>query len=294
MLLGRDPERRAVDRLLADARLGRSGVLAIAGEPGIGKTALLDHAAEHAGSMRVLRARGIESEAEVPFASLLELLRPALGALDSIPEPQADALAAALALRQGGAQDRFSIGAATLSLLAAYAEEAPLLLLVDDAHWLDGSSAEALLFAFRRLVADPIAVLIGVRDQEPSLIDGSDLPVILLEGLDRATAAELTGTSAPELADRLYEASGGTRWRCSSWRRDSERLEAVPPGGPLPISTSIGEAFLAAPDRCRRSRARCWCSRQRPAVGGYRCSGWRARRSACRWTRSLPRRAPAL
>ncbi len=198
MLLGRDRERQAVDRLLADARLGRSGVLAIAGEPGIGKTALLEHAAGHAGRMRVLRARGIESEAEVPFASLLELLRPALGALDSIPEPQAEALAAALALRQGGAQDRFAIGAATLSLLAAYAEEAPLLLLVDDAHWLDGSSAEALLFAFRRLVADPIAVLIGVRDQEPSLIDGSDLPLILLEGLDRATAAELTGSSAPD------------------------------------------------------------------------------------------------
>ncbi len=192
----------------------------------------------------------------MPFASLLELLRPALGALDSIPEPQAEALAAALALRQGGAQDRFAIGAATLSLLAAYAEEAPLLLLVDDAHWLDGSSAEALLFAFRRLVADPIAVLIGVRDQEPSLIDGSDLPLILLEGLDRATAAELTGSSAPELADRLYEASGGNPLALLELAADSERLDAVPPGGPLPISTSIGEAFLrrsgSLPEETRR------------------------------------------
>jgi DNA-binding CsgD family transcriptional regulator len=244
MLLGRDPERQAVDRLLAEARLGRSGVLAITGEPGIGKTALLDHAAAHADGMRLLRARGIESEAEVPFASLLELLRPALGALDSIPEPQAEALAAALALRPGGAQDRFAIGAATLSLLAAYAEEAPLLLLVDDAHWLDGSSAGALLFAFRRLVADPIAVLIGVRDQEPSLIDGSDLPLLPLEGLDRVSAAELTGASAPELTDRLYEASGGNPLALLELAADSDRLEAAPPGGPLPISTSVGEAFL--------------------------------------------------
>src|SRR6266516_5861254 len=111
MLLGRQAERQDLDRILADARLGRSGVLAISGEPGIGKTALLEYASARAEGMRVLRARGIESEAEVPFASLLELLRPALGALDSIPEPQAQALASALALRPAGPQDRFAIGA---------------------------------------------------------------------------------------------------------------------------------------------------------------------------------------
>ncbi|HTO26139.1 MAG TPA: ATP-binding protein, partial [Gaiellaceae bacterium] len=123
MLVGRTAERLALDRLLADARLGRSGVLALVGEPGIGKTALLDYAAETAAGMRVLRARGIESEAEVPFAGLSELLRPALDALDRIPAPQAAALTGALALGPpGGAQDRFAIGAATLSLLSAWAD----------------------------------------------------------------------------------------------------------------------------------------------------------------------------
>src|SRR5213592_3208993 len=142
MLLGRDDERLALDRLLAEARQGRSGVLALVGEPGIGKTALLDHAERQAQDMRVLRARGIQSEAAIPFAGLAELLRPALGALDAIPSPQARALAGALALEPAAEQDRFAVGAATLSLLSAWAEESPVLVLVDDAHRLDAASAE--------------------------------------------------------------------------------------------------------------------------------------------------------
>src|SRR5947209_3442442 len=139
MLVGRDDERLALDRLLAQARGGHSGVLVLAGEPGIGKTSLLDHAAQLAGDMRVLRARAIQSEADVPFAALAELLRPALEALDRIPRPQAAALAGALALEPARAQDRFAVGAATLSLLSAWADEAPVLALVDDAHWLDAA-----------------------------------------------------------------------------------------------------------------------------------------------------------
>src|SRR3954451_24944910 len=120
MLVGRDEERLALDRLLAEAAGGICGVLALVGEPGIGKTALLDYAAERAKDMRVLRARGVESEAEVPFAGLAELLRPALVALDAIPEPQAAALSGALALGPAtAAQDCFAVGAATLRLLSA-------------------------------------------------------------------------------------------------------------------------------------------------------------------------------
>ena len=133
-------------------------MLAVIGEAGIGKSALLGYAEEQAGGMNVLRARGVQSEAQIPFAGLFELLRPALAWIDRIPGPQADALESALALRPARDQDRFAVGAATLSLLAAYADEAPVAVLVDDAHWLDGSSADALLFAFRRLVADPVAV----------------------------------------------------------------------------------------------------------------------------------------
>src|SRR5436190_16309647 len=151
MLVGRDREREELERLVAGARAGASGVLVLVGEPGIGKTALLEAAIVSARDLRLLRARGIESEAHVPFAGLLELLRPALGSLDAIPAPQAAALEGALALRPGAVGERFAVGAATLSLLAAHAEASPTLVLVDDAHSLDRSSAEALLFALRRL-----------------------------------------------------------------------------------------------------------------------------------------------
>src|SRR4051794_12765865 len=211
MLLGREAERLAIDRLLAEAREGRSGVLALVGEPGIGKTALLDYAIERGGEMRVLRARGIETEASVPFAGLAELLRPALGAIDRIPAPQSAALAGALALAPASSVDRFATGAATLSLLSAYAEDGPVLLVVDDAHRLDASSADALLFAARRLVADPVAVLIAVREGEPSLLDGADLRTLHVPGLNRTEADELLAAGAvrAEVAERLYQATGG-------------------------------------------------------------------------------------
>ena len=141
--------------------------------------------------MRVLRARGIESEAQIPFAGLAELLRPTLSALELIPAPQAAALAGALALGPAHPQDRFAIGAATLSLLSASAEATPLAILVDDAHSLDRASAEALLFATRRLLADPIAVVLTVREGQPSLLDGADLRTLTVAGLDRSDASEL-------------------------------------------------------------------------------------------------------
>ena len=243
MLLGREQERLALDRLLAEARDGQSGVLALVGEPGIGKTALLEYAAGQAGGMAVLRARGIESEAEIPFAGLAELLRPALAMLDRIPGPQATALGGALALGPPSARDRFAIGAATLSLLSAYAEEAPLALLVDDAHLLDGSSAEALRFAARRLVADPIALVLTVREGEPSLLDGADLRTLRVPGLDRSDAAELLARVSGETAERLYRATGGNPLALLELGSDPARLTLVPGDGPVPISARIVAAF---------------------------------------------------
>src|ERR1700760_4953578 len=140
MLLGRDRERREIEQALDRARRGESAGLALVGEPGIGKSALLAYAAGQATGLQRLRARGVESEAHIPFAALLELLRPVLDRLDEIPEPQARALEAALALRPGPAQERFAVGAATLSLLA---ECGPLAVLVDDAQWLDEASGQA-------------------------------------------------------------------------------------------------------------------------------------------------------
>ena len=259
MLLGRDTEQQALGRLLAEARVGRSGVLAVVGEPGIGKTSLLEATVASAEDMRVLRARGVESEAEVPFAGLLELLRPVLGALEHIPAPQAAALGGALALRPGEPGDRFAVGAATLSLLAAAAEEEPLLVLVDDAHWLDRASAEALRFAVRRLLADPIAVVLAVRAGEPSLLDGADLPVLALQGLDAAAAADLLSRVAPGDARtaRLHAATAGNPLALLELATRLDDPEALPPERPVPLPERLAAAFgrraEALPEPTRRA-----------------------------------------
>jgi DNA-binding CsgD family transcriptional regulator len=249
MLCGRDRELQTVARLLEDARVGRSGVLAVVGEAGIGKTALLAYAEEQASGMKVLRARGVRSEARIPFAGLLELLRPALGCLPAIPSPQAEALQGALALRPARAQDRFAVGAATLSLLAAYADTDPVVVLVDDGHWLDGSSADALLFAVRRLVADPVAVIVTVREGESSLLDGAGLATLRLDGLDLpATTELLSGQFGPpvrrELADRLHRETGGNPLALIELASDHESLADSPPGTPLAVGTSVAKAYL--------------------------------------------------
>src|SRR4051812_44808688 len=252
MLLGRDDERLALDRLLAEAREGRSGVLALVGEPGIGKTALLDYAAAQADGMRVVRARGVESEAEVPFAGLAELLAPALGHLDRIPPRQTEALSGALALGPPATgTERFAVGAATLSLLSLFAEEAPLALLVDDAHLLDGSSAGALLFAARRLVADPIALVLAVREGEPSLLDGADLRVMRVPGLERREASLLLEQEAlqGDTLELLYRATAGNPLALLELAPEGARLAALTGEAPLPISARIAGAFVRRFDR---------------------------------------------
>jgi DNA-binding CsgD family transcriptional regulator len=244
MLVGRDQERQQIDKALALARSGTSATFALVGEPGIGKTALLGYAAQHAAGMQLLRARGIESEAQIPFGSLLELIRPALMLLDKVPAPQAAALAGALALRPGTAHDRFAVGAATLSLLATYAEQAPVAVLVDDAQWLDVSSAQALLFAFRRLVADPIAVFIAARDGEPSLLDGADLAVHRIGGLTSDEAATLVRELPPVAATRLHRATGGNPLALIELAPDAHDLALAPEGAPVLVPARIARAFL--------------------------------------------------
>jgi DNA-binding CsgD family transcriptional regulator len=244
MLVGRDREQREIERVLERARSGASASLALVGEPGIGKTVLLDHAAERAEGMQLLRARGVESEARIPFASLFELVRPALGMIELIPAPQAVALEGALALRPATAQERFAVGAATLSLLAAYAERRPLAVIIDDAQWLDDSSAQALLFAFRRLLADPIAVLLAIRDGESSLLDGADLPTLQISGLSRQDTTILLDGIAPEAAVRLYAATAGNPLALLELASDASEVVLAPEGAPLLVSASVSEAFL--------------------------------------------------
>src|SRR5580693_1444826 len=145
-LVGRRAECARLDGLLADARAGQSAVLVLRGEAGIGKTALLGYAAERAADFQVIRAAGAASEMELPFASLHQLCGPMLGGLERLPPPQRDALGTAFGLSSGAQPDRFLVSLAVLSLLSDAAEERPLLCLIDDAQWLDRSSAQVLAF----------------------------------------------------------------------------------------------------------------------------------------------------
>src|SRR4051812_48595718 len=167
MLLGRTAECELIGAAIASARAGQSGALVLRGEPGIGKSALLEYAVAGAAGATVLRARGVESEVTIAFAGLHELLRPALGAIDRLPAPQAGALRTALGLAPARGAEPPLVGAATLGLLDVLAEAGPVLVAIDDLQWLDGPSAGAVVFAARRLLADPVAVLLAVRAGEP-------------------------------------------------------------------------------------------------------------------------------
>jgi DNA-binding CsgD family transcriptional regulator len=247
VLIGRASERQALERLISGARIGQSGVLVITGEPGVGKTALLDYAVDAATGMGLLRAVGSESEREVPFGGLLQLLRPALGLLDQIPEPQADALAAALALRPGRAGDRFAIGAGTLSLMCRYAEERPLAIVIDDLPDLDRPSAQAVAFAAHRLMADPIVLFATARSGEVTTLE-ADLPQLHLTGIDAAASGELlsahSGENVPsELVLRLHHATSGNPLALIELADDLENLERRSPETPFPVSAALARSF---------------------------------------------------
>jgi hypothetical protein len=143
MLIGRQRELGQLDSLLREARLGRGRALVLRGSAGIGKTVLLDHAVQQASGFQVLHYTAVESEAELPFAGLQALLGPLLVGLPEIPEPQARAVRAALALESIAATNRLAVYAGALSLFGVAAERVPLLVVVDDAHWVDRPSAEA-------------------------------------------------------------------------------------------------------------------------------------------------------
>jgi DNA-binding CsgD family transcriptional regulator len=212
VLVGRDAERARVKGLLADAREGRSAVLVVSGEAGVGKTALLDDAVVCADGMRVVRVVGVESEATMPFGTLFDVCRPFLGSIGDLADRQRQALEGALAMGPTAEGDRFAIGAATLSLLAADARDTPLLLVIDDAQWVDDASAASLAFALRRLDADEIAVLVGLRTGERGGFDVTGFPALELARLNQTDSIALAGARRPvsrEQAERIAHASGG-------------------------------------------------------------------------------------
>ena len=199
-LRGRRPESAHLDRLVADVRAGQGRVLIVRGEAGIGKSVLLDHLAGHADGCRVARASGVESEMELPFAGLHQLCAPMLDLTENLPPPQRAALAVAFGLEFGGPPDRFLVGAAVLSLLSEVADRQPLLCVVDDAQWLDQASAQALTFVGRRLFADKIGVVFGVRDP----VTGPEwrgFPELVVGGLPDEEAGALLDAVVPGRLD---------------------------------------------------------------------------------------------
>lgn len=195
-LVDRFAERRQLDELLDHVRSGLSQALVIRGEAGIGKSALLEYLVTEASGCRVIRAAGVQTEAELAFAGLHQLCSPLLHRLDHIPSPQRDALGTAFGLRTGPPPDRFLVGLAVLSLVADAAAEEPLLCTVDDAQWLDDTSARTLTFVARRLMAESVAVVFALRD---SADDGpfSGMPRLDLGGLPPQHARELLSAAIP-------------------------------------------------------------------------------------------------
>ena len=187
-LADRRAECAALDRLVEAVRAGESRALLVHGQPGAGKTALLDYLAGRAAGCQVVRAAGVQSEMELAFAGLHQVCAPLLDRLEVLPVPQAAAVRTAFGLSAGPAPDRFLVGLAVLSLLAEAAAKQPLVCLVDDTQWLDHASAQVLAFAARRLGAESVGVVFGARDPGGDL---AGLPELVVGGLPEAEARAL-------------------------------------------------------------------------------------------------------
>jgi DNA-binding CsgD family transcriptional regulator len=251
MLHGRQQECAHIDDLLARARLGHSGALVVRGEAGIGKSALLDYAAQHAGGMRVLRGAGIEAESEFPFAAVHQLLRPLSAHIDSVPDRQRAALRAAFGLTETARDDRFLVSIGILSLLSEAAEHQPVLCLVDDAQWLDEPSADALAFTARRLEAEGVVLIFAVRDNETGVLVDAGLPELRLRGLDVDAAAALLSEGVPvsaQVRDLLVAGTAGNPLglRELPGSLSSDQLAGREPlPDRLPLGAELERVFLA-------------------------------------------------
>ena len=253
-LLGRHAEREAIDGLMAAARDGLSGVLLLTGDPGIGKTRMLEYAAAAAADLHVIRLAGIESEMRLGFGALHRLLRPFLDRVPGLPVPQRDALSAAFGLMGGPPPDRYLAGLAALTVLADVAAGQPVLCLVDDAHWLDRESAEALAFIARRLHADSLAFIFAASLEVGDQSVFASVATLRLGGLEPLDAkALLTSGVAGHLdaavADRIVAGTGGNPLALIeiTAQLSPEQLAGVAPlPTRLPVSRMLDVHFRAA------------------------------------------------
>jgi DNA-binding CsgD family transcriptional regulator len=249
MLRGRRAECGVLDELLEGVRDGRSAVLVVRGEPGVGKSALLDYAVASAPELRCARAAGVESEMELAFAGLHQLCGPMLDRLGRLPGPQRDALRIAFGLESGPAPDRFLVGLAVLGLLSEAAGDRPLVCVVDDVQWLDRASVQVLAFAARRLLAEAVLVIFGAREPGADL---RGLPELMVEGLRHADARELLGSVIrwpldKRVADRIVAETRGNPLALLELPRGRSPAELAGGFGlpeVLPLPGRIRENFL--------------------------------------------------
>ncbi|MEJ2863707.1 LuxR family transcriptional regulator [Actinomycetospora flava] len=249
-LFGRRAETAALDELLARAADGAGSALVLWGEPGIGKTALLEHAVDAAAGATVLRCRGTRMETGLAFAALHELLWPVADRLETLPDPQAAALRGALGLSPAPA-NRFLIGAAVLSLLAGLARERPVLVVVDDAPWIDEATAHCLGFVARRVRSDPILVLLSGHE-EPDTGPWEGLPSREVDGLAdddarRLVAADVPGADAATV-ERTVRAAGGNPLalhELPTLGGGEDEAALTPSAEPVPVGPRLRRAFCA-------------------------------------------------
>ncbi|MDX6733589.1 MAG: hypothetical protein QOC54_3537 [Baekduia sp.] len=247
-MLGRERERAALGRLLDAARGGDGGVLVVHGEPGVGKTALLDWTVQEGRQLRVLRTVGVEGEIELPFAALHQLCSPILDRSDRLPDPRRDALHVAFGLSGGQAPSSFLVGLAVLDLLSEASVQRPLLGVVDDAQWLDRASARALAFVARRLQAERIALVFAARDMSSAL---AGLPELRVEPLGHRDARALLESVLParldeHVLDRIVLETHGNPLALMELPRGMTPIQlaggfGLPPA--VPLSASIEESF---------------------------------------------------
>ncbi|MER5428396.1 AAA family ATPase [Streptomyces sp. NPDC002588] len=265
-LRGRRDECRALDQVVAGARAGQSQVLVLRGEPGVGKSALVEYLAGSATGCQILRVAGVESEMELAFAGLHQLCMPMMGHLDRLPGPQRDALAVAFGLSAGSAPDRFMVGLAVLSLLAEVAEEQPLVCAVDDAQWLDRVSAQTLAFVARRLLAERVALVFAVRTSTPAPADDpwGALRELVVRGLRGDDARALLDSVAPgrldeRVRDRIVAETRGNPLALLELTRGLTAAELAGGFGrpdARPLASQIEQSFLrrivSLPDAAQR------------------------------------------
>jgi DNA-binding CsgD family transcriptional regulator len=264
LFLGRRAECEVLDGMLAAARNQQSATLVIRGEAGLGKSALLDYAVRSAPDLKLVRTAGVESESELAFAALHQLCRPMLDRVNRLPGPQRGALMVAFGLEDGPAPDRLLVALAALGLLAETTEDQPLLCVVDDAHWLDDASAQALGFVGRRLLAEPIALIFAARPSVSGPDDLAGLPELRLRGLDDEHAKVLLASATPGLLDervrnRIIEETHGNPLALLELGKGLGAAElaggfGIPVAGDLPtwIETEYIARLSQLPDEAQR------------------------------------------